>query len=225
MSIISEEEKIYILNLLSTFNLKHLSQYNFMKKLQALDDNFILASGVSKVAIIPKEKNYVIKIPYYGKYRKSNGIKCFDPYFSSISKSSDYCKSEEIIYNKAKANGLDTFFAEIKQIGKIKSIPIYVQRKAVIFEDVYYPEDDEEENLNEHEISIFKTITTKYSDLVEDEYLPLSWMKDFICSYGELAFDKLYNFLSDNNIQDLHSENIGYICERPVLVDFSGFEG
>ena len=225
MSIISEEEKIYILNLLSTFNLKHLSQYNFMKKLQALDDNFILASGVSKVAIIPKEKNYVIKIPYYGKYRKSNGIKCFDPYFSSISKSSDYCKSEEIIYNKAKANGLDTFFAEIEQIGKIKSIPIYVQRKAVIFEDVYYPEDDEEENLNEHEISIFKTITTKYSDLVEDEYLALSWMKDFICSYGELAFDKLYNFLSDNNIQDLHSENIGYICEKPVLVDFSGFEG
>ena len=225
MSIISEEEKNYILNLLSTFNLKHLSQYNFMKKLQALDDNFILASGVSKVAIIPKEKNYVIKIPYYGKYRKNNGIKCFDPYFSSISKSSDYCKSEEIIYNKAKANGLDTFFAEIEQIGKIKSIPIYVQRKAVIFEDVYYPEDDEEENLNEHEISIFKTITTKYSDLVEDEYLPLSWMKDFICSYGELAFDKLYNFLSDNNIQDLHSENIGYICERPVLVDFSGFEG
>ena len=225
MSIISEEEKAYILNLLSTFNLKHLSQYNFMKKLQALDDNFILASGVSKVAIIPKEKNYVIKIPYYGKYRKSNGIKSFDPYFSSISKSSDYCKSEEIIYNKAKANGLDTFFAEIEQIGKIKSIPIYVQRKAVIFEDVYYPEDDEEENLNEHEISIFKTITTKYSDLVEDEYLPISWMKDFICSYGELAFDKLYNFLSDNNIQDLHSENIGYICERPVLVDFSGFEG
>lgn len=225
MSIISEEEKTYIFNLLSTFNLKHLSQYNFMKKLQALDDNFILASGVSKVAIIPKEKNYVIKIPYYGKYRKSNGIKCFDPYFSSISKSSDYCKSEEIIYNKAKANGLDTFFAEIEQIGKIKSIPIYVQRKAVIFEDVYYPEDDEEENLNEHEISIFKTITTKYSDLVEDEYLPLSWMKDFICSYGELAFDKLYNFLSDNNIQDLHSENIGYISERPVLVDFSGFEG
>ena len=225
MSIISEEEKTYILNLLSTFNLKHLSQYNFMKKLQALDDNFILASGVSKVAIIPKEKNYVIKIPYYGKYRKSNGIKCFDPYFSSISKSSDYCKSEEIIYNKAKANGLDTFFAEIEQIGKIKSIPIYVQRKAVIFEDVYYPEDDEEENLNEREVSIFKTITTKYSDLVEDEYLPISWMKDFICSYGELAFDKLYNFLSDNNIQDLHSENIGYICERPVLVDFSGFEG
>ena len=225
MSIISEEEKNYILNLLSTFNLKHLSQYNFMKKLQALDDNFILASGVSKVAIIPKEKNYVIKIPYYGKYRKSNGIKCFDPYFSSISKSSDYCKSEEIIYNKAKANGLDTFFAEIEQIGKIKSIPIYVQRKAVIFEDVYYPEDDEEENLNEREVLIFKTITTKYSDLVEDEYLPISWMKDFICSYGELAFDKLYNFLSDNNIQDLHSENIGYICERPVLVDFSGFEG
>ena len=225
MSIISEEEKIYILNLLSTFNLKHLSQYNFMKKLQALDDNFILASGVSKVAIIPKEKNYVIKIPYYGKYRKSNGIKCFDPYFSSISKSGDYCKSEEIIYNKAKANGLDTFFAEIEQIGKIKSIPIYVQRKAVIFEDVYYPEDDEEENLNEREVSIFKTITTKYSDLVEDEYLPISWMKDFICSYGELAFDKLYNFLSDNDIQDLHSENIGYICERPVLVDFSGFEG
>ena len=225
MSIISEEEKTYILNLLSTFNLKHLSQYNFMKKLQALDDNFILASGVSKVAIIPKEKNYVIKIPYYGKYRKSNGIKCFDPYFSSISKSGDYCKSEEIIYNKAKANGLETFFAEIEQIGKIKSIPIYVQRKAVIFEDVYYPEDDEEENLNEHEISIFKTITAKYSDLVEDEYLPLSWMKDFICSYGELAFDKLYNFLSDNNIQDLHSENIGYISERPVLVDFSGFEG
>ena len=225
MSIISEEEKIYILNLLSTFNLKHLSQYNFMKKLQALDDNFILASGVSKVAIIPKEKNYVIKIPYYGKYRKSNGIKCFDPYFSSISKSGDYCKSEEIIYNKAKANGLGTFFAEIEQIGKIKSIPIYVQRKAIIFEDVHYPEDDEEENLNEHEISIFKTITTKYSDLVEDEDLPLSWMKDFICSYGELAFDKLYNFLSDNNIQDLHSENIGYICEKPVLVDFSGFEG
>ena len=225
MSIISEEEKIYILNLLSTFNLKHLSQYNFMKKLQALDDNFILASGVSKVAIIPKEKNYVIKIPYYGQYRKSNGIKCFDTYFSSISKSGDYCKSEEIIYNKAKANGLDTFFAEIEQIGTIKSIPIYVQRKAVIFEDVYYPEDDEEENLNEREVSIFKTITAKYSDLVEDEYLPLSWMKDFICSYGELAFDKLYNFLSDNNIQDLHSENIGYICERPVLVDFSGFEG
>ena len=46
MSIISEEEKNYLLNLLSTSNLKHLSQYNFMKKLQALDDNFLLAPGV-----------------------------------------------------------------------------------------------------------------------------------------------------------------------------------
>ena len=77
----------------------------------------------------------MIKIPYYGKYRKSNGIKCFDPYFSSISKSSDYCKSEEIIYNKAKANGLDTFFAEIEQIGKIKSIKSFKIVEAIIIYD------------------------------------------------------------------------------------------
>ena len=37
--------------------------------------------------------------------------------------------------------------------------------------------------------------------------------------------DELFEFLNESDINDLHSGNIGYIGNRLVLIDYSGYHG
>ena len=41
--------------------------------------------------------------------------------------------------------------------------------------------------------------------------------------YGEEKFEIILNFLNENGINDLHNGNWGFIGERPVIFDYSGF--
>ena len=49
------------------------------------------------------------------------------------------------------------------------------------------------------------------------------WLSDFLDYFGEDIFQKFMKFIDKQNIGDLHSDNIGYIGNRPVLIDYSGY--
>ena len=48
-------------------------------------------------------------------------------------------------------------------------------------------------------------------------------MRDAINWYGENEIEKLLKFINDEKINDLHSGNLGYLNDRPVIVDYAGY--
>ena len=52
----------------------------------------------------------------------------------------------------------------------------------------------------------------------------MEWLSDAFHFYGEKIFHKLLEFIRTVGINDLHDGNIGYIGNRPVLVDYSSFD-
>ena len=224
MSVISVTEKQSVIQLLETFDLSHLTGKTYEDTFKTLSNEFLLSSGASKLAIIPRSKDYVIKIPFIGCDYDYNEKEMFSSFYCPISQSADYCKADIIIYNEAKEAGMEVFFAEIEQIGEVQGVPIYIQQKAQIFEDCV-PYEDQLDALDNENDEVMTSIKSEYPKLMEEEFLPPLWVKDFILNYGTSTFDELVDFLQQHAVDDLHSENVGYIANMPVLVDYSGFDG
>ena len=171
-------------------------------------------TGATKLVIIPIERDYVIKIPFSGFYGDD------DEYYSF--EEEDYCSLETEIYEEAAANGFGDLFLPIKQVVMIAGYPIYVQPQAETL-DV----DDREQ----------KRYSSKDSrDIVINEYrdgnlammmgrkFPLSWVAsclDVLEKYERLV--EFFDYLEKNCIWDLHFNNIGYVEEHAVIIDYGGY--
>ena len=49
------------------------------------------------------------------------------------------------------------------------------------------------------------------------------WVHEFLEVYGEDTFEEFTNFLTCFGINDLHSGNVGYWNNKPVIFDYSGY--
>lgn len=93
------------------------------------EEDFYIDSGCSKLVIIPKNRSYVIKIPWTGVYTNT------DEYGEDIEDTFDYELSyspmeEEINYYNDVDEEAKQYLAENKFVGLYNnSIPIYVQEK------------------------------------------------------------------------------------------------
>ena len=59
---------------------------------------------------------------------------------------------------------------------------------------------------------------------LHEEELPDEWCLAFVEKYGENELDKLFNFLEEKGINDLHAMNVGYTEDNsPIIFDYSGF--
>ena len=97
MSVISVTEKQSVIQLLEAFDLSHLRGKTYEDTFKSLSNEFLLSSGVSKLAIIPRSKDYVIKIPFIGCDYAYNEKEMFSSFYCPISQSSDYCKADIMI--------------------------------------------------------------------------------------------------------------------------------
>lgn len=186
---------------------------------------YYYAYGATKLALIPlnKEKDYVIKIPYTGSYNHEYGY--YDNYSNyypervdyweycaaeNEERVWDYCACEVERYNTALTEGFAEYFAKTELLGFINNYPIYVQERCTTFSDIDHKHNKEEK---------IKTLNCcKYYGINQD------WLTDFRLYYGE---EQLLNFIDFISLlgwdDDLRNENIGYIKNRPVLIDYSGF--
>ena len=119
----------------------------------------------------------------------------------------DYCKTEEIIYNRALRNKAEKFFLESKNIGEHNGIPIYIQKRAttVGVGNTISPSEDS--------INFSKKHVSRAYDIfpILEEY------------YGKESCLPLFDFLGGLNVNDLHNGNVGLLDNKPVLFDYSGF--
>lgn len=131
----------------------------------------------------------------------------------------DYCEREYTNYLAAVKLGLDYFFPYTDFLGEINGVKFFIQEYAVcdneaissiwyntLREDYVSEEDEGEDIINE---KIWEMIYD-----LEDEQRVL-----YCFGYEE----KLLNFLEEYRINDLHEGNFGYIGNRLVIIDFSGF--
>ena len=229
----SKENILNVLNKTFLKNCSTFSSENNENLIQSIGKNLFnglykYEHGLSKLVIIPHNENFVIKIPYTGstyidykydyKYHYCNSIKEYYEFSGGCEERFwDYCGEELARYNIAKNLNLQDFFAKIELLGFInKSYPIYIQEKCQVYSSLY--------NTRIH--SIFeKTQTSNICRQYHFINININWLTDFRFFYGT---EKLINFITSiHNLQwddDLRDDNIGYIQNRPVLIDYAGFE-
>lgn len=157
------------------------------------------ARGATKVCIWREDYDWVIKVAYR---RETN------PWYIERESTEDFCELEEENYRKACAKGLERFFAAIYKIGSIDGVDIYLQERVTVDED---------------EIS---SRFDAYSLNVYGEGAECEDEEDRIEALFGREGDALYEFVSDNDINDLHEGNWGYTDDgRIVCFDYSGYMG
>lgn len=188
------------------------------QSLDYFDSKLYFSSGVSKACFFFENDDYVIKIPFVG---------------VSISDAvNDYCELEERNYELAKRNGYEGFFAETKFLMNYKypeadfEIPIYISVRADVNQEIK----DEIESVSWHDISDPQPVRGEDEDefwsLYEMNGIQFPAVKDyFVYKYGEKTLDGFWDFLYNSGINDLHMGNVGLIDDKPVFIDYSGFDG
>lgn len=183
-----------------------------------------ISSGITRIAIIPFGKDYVIKMPITGIYgNPCYGYGCDDIENCEILK---YVNFEDFNIFDTEQAIYDSLFLESRKvfipcffIGKFNGIPVYIQEK------VERLQADMQITLTNEESSIVKTLTSSknYGDFVSH---PLD--DDFIMAMiKEYGIEAVGYILEDcKNLDDLHCNNYGYTKNGcPVIFDFAGYDG
>ena len=164
------------------------------------------AAGVSKCAIIPEEGEYVIKFD-------------LDVYEGDYELSSNYADDEADISIRAKASGLGDIFVETKYWGTLHGKNIYLQKKVTFDYEKKSEASKASNKFIDEVIDTSEELSRKYHQAEMVSALGVALYN----YYGEEKFEEILDFLRENRINDLHNGNWGYIENRPVIFDYSGF--
>lgn len=193
-------------------------------------DSFVVTKwGVTQFVIIDSRLDEVIKIPFNGcfiypySYEKREWKEeemIFEPF------NNDYMEIAEGIYNRAKNEGFEEFFAKMTLIGK-------TENKTPIFRQEYVtPYDDYDSDSTPSEDSL--TLVRKNKDKSYDSYRKWSifekdWIAYAVDVYGFDYVSKFLDFVlkeqSYGKLLDLHSGNYGWRKDgTPAILDWAGYE-
>lgn len=165
-------------------------------------------SGASKLVIcIDKDDDFVLKIPFTHTYDTNVGDVVMIP---------DYCEMECDMYQEAKTYNVSEFFCEEQYIGSFNNIYVYAQERATqtTFDSNYSSREN--------------------SQVIKDNKINNSFDDDFVAecirAFGAASTAAFTDFIETIGINDLHSNNLGYILKDnkqiPKVFDYSGwYEG
>lgn len=191
-------------------------------------DDFNYETGATKCVIIPEDTDFVIKIPFNATISSCDDCEywqeCFNCNHSCPNHSfkngggsnhDNYCALEEELYSiiKKKYSQFIGFFLPVKKICEVDDYPIYIQKKAEIFENKIYPTSENSKEKVESCRSFLVTAPVEWlAKCLEDMNNDLDMYNDFL------------NMLIDLDINaDLHRGNVGYYNGHAVLIDYAGF--
>ena len=165
--------------------------------------------GATKLAIMPRNKDYVIKIPFQGCYEGN-----FCNFIGASSECEwDYCNVEVERYYDICSTPFKDCFAETIFIGYINDYPIYLQEKCTPFNNSYNKTKEKRKKMN----SFLRKIDCYY-DLNTD------WCIDLLKYYGPKKFKDFITLIKKFKWDDdLTCDNVGYKNGHPIIIDFSGF--
>lgn len=172
-----------------------------------------LCSGVSKAVFIFDDlESWVIKVPFlFNPERNSPRFVRKDP-----------CAVEADVYNEAKEEGIEQYFAGTYFFTEIDELPIYIQERAICNEndneDIFYSYASE----NCDWLSIDCEDEEVCNDTLE-EYIENMTEEERIEAIFGCYMDSLISFISKRNLNDFHGGNFGFINGNPVLIDYCGY--
>lgn len=166
--------------------------------------------GASKLCLVFKKEDFVIKWTREDSWKFSK----------------EEAMKECEIYQKAKEQGLEMLFPSTEFFGEINGIKFVIQEK------IDYSCEDCPSTTREKYKKISKTATEKIFTKMQkgfrvnscyDRDLDSLWASMVITLYGKKVCKKLCAFIKENRINDLHTSNLGYKKNRPIILDFSGY--
>lgn len=191
------------------------SSYKVEERLFDTDyrNDFCVYHGATKICLVNEHDDFIVK-------------------WSHCKEGEDEGLKEVELYKKAKAIGLDMFFPETKLLGEVNDINVISQKKYDFSAYAVSNDSDYEQQYKKYE-KITKTVTDKIYHKMYDGFhysggyclrpLDRLWAEMCISIYGKKLVKKLCKFIEDNKINDLHSENIGYLNNKPIIIDFGGY--
>ena len=202
-------------------------------------------AGVTKCVLIFSGLDFVVKIPFRGcheyEYERWNdetqeyeeleedNEKFYDFNLYSAGPEMaeryaedhwDYCDIELDRTHLAEEEGLLDCFAPVELLGFAKEYPIYIQKRAVMFDSSEARTARSKKERSDEDFKWAEEIRQAGFMYVDSE-----WTLDFLYYFGVEIYRKLDAFCEKYGIEDLHMGNIGYIDGRPCLVDFSSYCG
>lgn len=172
-------------------------------------DNFnsriIFRHGCFRVVIIDEDSDYVLKFSF------SRSLHCCE------NDTYDDCQTEEETYQMAIDNGVENDFAEVISIGSFeynstKTPILFLAKKMKV--DTFNP------NFN-YDFDAFcnaNGINKRYIlDIVTHSFACV--FSSYYCNDPD-SFIRLVNFIRDFNITDLHMRNIGFVDDKPYIIDY-----
>lgn len=192
--------------------------------------NVNVDSGMTKIVLIPNDKDYVIKIPItkigdYEYYVNEEEEWAKGKFIVRDNILGDYCSIEEKLFNSFD-NEIKEIFAETRFITKVNNLPIYIQEKIKIsygkkinqFDPVHYLSDRKSDMDIHYELNSIDKYNAYYNEFQED------FSYDILVNYGFEFLIKLLQTIDSKGIMDLHSGNYGYNGNyKPMIFDYSGY--
>lgn len=196
-------------------------------------------NGVSRIAFIPSDKDYVIKMRITGSYDYKDMADMYDEegnyneYYSlfpseelvmykHISEDCNLMEEENALYEDANA-ALQEFLLPNIYIGEWNDMPVYIQKKIFV------------SSLNASTVKIdLPSNNTSYSE-IEDELhriikgqplvdIPSEFLYDMLKLKGEEITTRAYSDLAYLCISDLHRGNVGYTKDNKCYIfDYAGY--
>ena len=201
-------ERENIINLLKTLDIN--SRYDAWGVDSILHEHgyndIKVAAGASKICLIFPNTSFVVKWSTYG-YEEA--------------------MREVEVYQKAVDAHLEKFFPKTTFLVKLNDVNFVMQEKI----DVAVNDLDFRTRQRFQKIS--KTALDKIVYKMERQFkratryckrdLDPVWAKMALVLYGKRTCKALCDFIIENKINDLHESNIGYKNNRPIILDFSGY--
>ena len=169
----------------------------------------VISSGETRYAVIFKHDNFVLKIPRYGN--------CAE----------DYCQAEIRAYESAKKFRVERILLPIELYHTTSTgIAIYKQPK------YSFSTSDGDYNLNydtylsrrniPNHTSIVRKITNECYD---GGRISRRWMARVLQLYGKKFCRSFEAWTNENQINDLHNSNTGWLNNKPIILDYAGYRG
>lgn len=176
--------------------------------------------GATKCVLVPAEFDYVIKIPFNcqgGKNSVEDAPRFYGArYVLTGEEGEDYCRAEAEVYEAAKAEGLEQFFAETVFAMEYKGLPLYIQPKC---------EDDDD---SKERTSKIETLKSDDAADFSQSYHSVANMSEemifnFLVDYGKEKVEQLFCFLDDIEASDFHDGNWAFLNKKAVLIDYASY--
>ena len=135
----------------------------------------------------------------------------------------DYCAQEVRFYESAKDYGVERLLLPIEKVGVTEGgIPLYIQPiyKTTVCEMGYKAQEAVAKRFRKtRKVATVKAVSRGCY------YIPnKDWLARAIQLYGKKFMRSFETWTNDHRVNDLHSQNIGYIGNfRPVLIDYAGY--